>query len=101
MPLGRAVDAVGPVKPSVEPLRRIGCGHLCGQHVARLVVERPGIALRREVAALPAPVGPAACEATEDLAGIRLLCRARIASDGDAALDPVRNAVLGNALGLV
>src|SRR5207249_4103075 len=65
--LGRAVDAVGPVQARIEPLRRVGGAHLGGEHVAHLVVEGAGVPLGGEVAALPAPVGPAAGQAAEDL----------------------------------
>ena len=68
--LGGAFDAVGEVEAGVEPLRAVGRGHLAGEHVARLVVERLGVVFGVEVAVLPAPVGPAAGEAVEDLAGV-------------------------------
>ena len=46
MALGRPVDAIGPVQPGVEPLRRIGRAHLRGQHVAHFVVIGAGIGPR-------------------------------------------------------
>ena len=67
--LGRAVDAVGPMQPGVEPLRRVGRGHLERQHGDELVVEGAGVRFSIEVAGLPAPVGPGAGEAVEDLLG--------------------------------
>ncbi len=70
--LARPVDAVGPVQAGVEPLRRVGRGHLAGQHVAQLVHEGGGVHLVVEIAALPAPVGPGAGEPVEDLLGRHL-----------------------------
>jgi hypothetical protein len=70
--LAGAIDAVGPVQPGVEPLRRVRRDHLLGQHVAQLVEEGGGVFFRREVAALPAPIGPAAGEAVEHLLGAEL-----------------------------
>ena len=67
VPLGRAVDAIGPVYAGVEPLRRIGRGHLVGQHVAHFIVEAPGILLAGKIAALPAPIGPGAGQPVEHL----------------------------------
>ncbi len=69
MALAGTVDAIGPVQPGVEPLRRIRRDHLLGQHVAQLVVEGAGVFLRGEIAALPAPIGPAAGQAVEHLLG--------------------------------
>ncbi len=80
--LARPIDAIGPVEAGVEPLRAVGRAHLHGEHVAVLVVEGAGIGLRREVAALPAPIGPGAGEAIEDLAGIRLAADARLRVEG-------------------
>ena len=67
--LAGAVDAIGPVQAGVEPLRRVRRHHLHGEHVAQFVVERLGIGLGFEIAALPAPIGPGAGEAIEDLGG--------------------------------
>ena len=67
--LAGSIDAVSPVQAGVEPLRRIRRHHLLGQHVAQLVGERARVFFRREVAALPAPIGPAAGEAVEHLLG--------------------------------
>ena len=55
-----------------------GARHLHRQHVAVLVVEGAGVVLGGEVAALPAPVGPGAGEAVEDLAGIGLAAGALV-----------------------
>jgi hypothetical protein len=52
--LRRAVDAVGPVQPGVEPLRAVGRAHLVRQHVRQLVVER----LRRPSAVEVAVLSP-------------------------------------------
>ncbi len=69
MALPRPVDAVGPVQAGVEPLRRVGRGHLSRQHEARLVEIGLGVGLRVEIAALPAPIGPGAGEPVEHLLG--------------------------------
>src|SRR5438046_569350 len=50
--LAGAVDAVGPVQPSVEPLRRVRCDLLLGEHEAQFVVERLGVFFASEIAAL-------------------------------------------------
>ncbi|MDF9789938.1 hypothetical protein M2440_000639 [Methylorubrum extorquens] len=65
--LARPVDAVGPMQAGVEPLRRVRRHHLAGEHEAQLVHEGGGVFLGREVAALPAPIGPAAGEPVEHL----------------------------------
>ena len=101
MALAGAVDAVGPVQPGIEPLRRVRRAHLQGEHGAQLVVEGARILLGREIAALPAPIGPAAGEAVEDLLG-RGLGHAALALGqgregglvGDRAPQPGRDAVL-------
>ncbi len=67
MALARAVDAIGPVQAGVEPLRRVRRHHLHRQHVAVLVEERLRIGFAREIAALPAPIGPGAGEPVEHL----------------------------------
>ena len=67
--LAGTVDAVGPVQAGVEPLRRIRRDHLLGQHVAQLVVEGAGVFFAGEIAALPAPIGPAAGQPIEHLLG--------------------------------
>jgi hypothetical protein len=67
MPLARPVDAVGPVQPGIEPLRRVGRRHLHREHVDELVEEGVGILFRIEIAALPAPIGPGAGEPLEHL----------------------------------
>ena len=72
MPLPRSVDAVGPVQAGVEPLRAVRGAHLAGQHVAHLVQIGAGILLGREVAALPAPIGPGPRHAVKDLGGAGL-----------------------------
>ena len=80
MALAGAVDAISPVQAGVQPLRRIGRGHLPRQHVAQFVAERLGVFLRVEIAALPAPIGPGPGEPVEhlpraDLAGRALVLR--------------------------
>ena len=69
MALPRPIDAVGPVQAGVEPLRRIGRGHLSRQHEARLVEIGLSVGFRVEIAALPAPIGPGAGEPVEHLLG--------------------------------
>ena len=85
VPLGRAVDAVGPVQPGVEPLRRVGCRDLERQHGDEFVIEGAGIGLGVEQAGLPAPIGPGAGEAVEHLFG-RVLALARLVVCGVGAL---------------
>ena len=67
--LRRAIDAVGPMKSGVEPLRRIRRAHLVGQHEAQFVEEGLRVALGVEIAALPAPIGPGAGQTIEHLLG--------------------------------
>ena len=43
MTLGRTADAVGPMEPGVEPLRRVRRGHLVDEHVFQLVLEGFGV----------------------------------------------------------
>ncbi len=101
--LARPIDPVGPVQAGIEPLRRVWRDHLVGEHEAQLVMERPGVLLRREVAALPAPVGPASGEAIEDLLrrcfgsvtlAFRQQGQRRLVGDG--APQPRRNGILFN-----
>src|ERR1700716_4489479 len=67
--LAGSIDAVSPMQSGVEPLRRVRRHHLLRQHVAQLVVEGARIFLGSKVAALPAPIGPAAGETVEYLLG--------------------------------
>ena len=67
MALARAVDAVGPVQPGVEPLRAVGRAHLLGEHVAKLVEEGARILLGGEISGLPAPIGPGSGQPVEHL----------------------------------
>src|SRR5947209_8401164 len=71
MALRRAVDAIGPVKPGVEPLRRVRRADLAGEHQPDLVVKGRRVLLGVEIAAFPAPIGPGPRHAIEDLAGAR------------------------------
>ena len=64
-----AVDAIGPVQAGVEPLRRVRRAHLQRQHGADFVEENLRVVFGIEIAALPAPIGPGAGEAIEDLLG--------------------------------
>src|SRR5262245_6964340 len=70
MALARAVDAVGPMEPGVEPLRAVGRAHLLGEHVAKLVEEGARILLGGEISGLPAPIGPGPGQPVEHLAGV-------------------------------
>src|SRR3546814_5246341 len=79
--LTRAVDAVGPVQPGVEPLRRVRRAHLACQHIAHLVVVGAGVLLGIEIAALPAPIGPGAGHAVEHLLGRSLTDEALVLGD--------------------
>ena len=74
MALAGAIDAIGPVQAGVEPLRRIGRRHLRCEHEAQFVAKRLRVLLAVEVTALPAPVGPGAGEAVEDLFGGNFGC---------------------------
>ena len=105
MPLPRTVDAVGPVQAGVEPLRAVGRAHLRGQGVAHLVVIGPSVRLGREISALPAPIGPGAGEAVEDLPRrglaaepLRLGQLGELRVIGDRAPQEVGNALLPHAL---
>ena len=107
--LGRAVDAIGPMQPGVEPLRRVGRRDLERQHGEELVIEGAGIRFAVEVAGLPAPVGPGAGEAMEHLLG-RALALARLVVCRVGALfglrvrrtppQPFRHVRLGHRLAL-
>ena len=103
--LAGAVDAIGPVQAGVEPLRTVRRGHLHGEHVAKLVVEGLCILLGREVAALPAPIGPGAGHAVENLPRVLLWAEApglgqlgHGAGVGHGTPQPGRNAILLDAL---
>src|SRR5262249_54453492 len=74
-----AGEAVGPVQPRVEPLRRVRRGDLRGEHVADLVVEGLGVGGRVEVSVRFAPVAPRAGQAVKDLAGVSLASEDRTA----------------------
>ena len=105
MALARPVDAVGPVQAGVEPLRRVRRGHLRRQHEAVLVVEGAGVGLAVEVAALPAPVGPGAGHAMEDLSRAGLAAEALLGRQrrervfvGHRAPQPLGHVGLGDLL---
>ena len=78
MALAGAVDAIGPMQASVEPLRRIGRGDLRGEHVAHLVEERLRVRIGVEILALPAPIGPRSGKAIKDLRGGHLAAKALV-----------------------
>ncbi len=99
--LAGAVYAIGPMQPGVEPLRRVRRHHLLGEHVAQLVEEGLGIVLAGEIAALPAPIGPAARKAVEHLPGRELADIALVLGQvgerggvGHRAPQPGRNGLL-------
>ena len=66
--LGGTGEAVGEVEARVEPLRRVGGGHLVGEHVLEFVLEGLGVVGGGKVTLTLAPVPPGAGEAVEDLA---------------------------------
>ena len=101
MALARPIDAIGPMEAGVEPLRRIGRGHLARQHEAHLVVIGARVVLAVEIAGLPAPIGPGAGEAVEHLPGGGLGAQALFLGHGahrrlvgDRAPQEGRNALL-------
>src|SRR6266849_6552277 len=69
MTLARTINAISPMQPGVEPLRRIGRADLRRQHEAEFVIEGAGVLLAVEIATLPTPVGPGAGHAVELLPG--------------------------------
>ncbi len=72
MALAGTINAIGPVQAGVEPLRGVGGNTLGGEHIGKLVAEGEGIFFGREIFALPAPIGPGAGQAIENLACIGL-----------------------------
>ncbi len=70
--LRRPGQSVGIVQSRVEPLRGIRSGHLMRQHVAELIVKRGGVFRRLEVVVRFSPMGPAAGQPFEYLAGVAL-----------------------------
>ena len=76
MTLAGPIDAIGPIEAGIEPLRAVGGAHLHGEHVAELVIEGARILLAREIAALPAPIGPGSGQPVEHLAGVTLAAEA-------------------------
>ena len=69
MPLRRAINAIGPMQTRIEPLRAVGSAFLGGEHEAKLVIKGARIFFSVKIAALPAPIGPGACQAVENLLG--------------------------------
>ena len=67
--LARAVDAIGPVKAGVEPLRAVGRRHLARQHQLHFIEIGACVGFFGEVATFPAPIGPGPRETTEHLLG--------------------------------
>ena len=84
--LAGTIDAVGPMQPGVEPLRRVRRDHLLGEHEAQLVIEGARVFFADEILALPAPIGPAAGEAIEHLLGRELADIALVLGQGGKRL---------------
>ena len=104
MALARTVNAVSPVQPGVEPLRRVGRADLCRQHPAMLVVEGASVVLAVEIPALPTPIGPGARHAMEHFARTLLATISLVGGQGGEgsvvghrAPQPLRHVVVGNA----
>jgi hypothetical protein len=93
--LSGARDAVRPVQPGIEPLRRVRGADLAREHGRHLVVIDERVFLDIEVAVLPAPIGPAAREPVEDLARIAFGLERRVGG-GLGAPQPLGNALFGN-----
>ena len=60
------------MQTGVEPLRRIRRDHLAREHITLLVKEGLRVFFGFEIAALPAPIGPATGEAIKHLLGAHL-----------------------------
>ncbi len=58
------------MQPRIEPLRRVRCGHLPGQHIAELVAEGLGILGRVKIIVRDSPMCPASGQPVKDLPGI-------------------------------
>src|SRR2546430_16338202 len=84
MSLSRPFNAVSPMQPGVKPLGRVRRCHLMNEHVAGFIEEGPCVFLAGKIAGLPTPVSPATRQATENLARIGFMPRARIAGCGPA-----------------
>jgi len=65
--LGRTSDAVGVIEAGVEPLRRIGRGHLGDEHVDQLIFEGLSVFPGREIGVSFAPPAPARGEPANHL----------------------------------
>ena len=102
MPLRFAGDAVGVMEPGVEPLGRVGGGHLVQHHVDQLIVEGLGVFLGIKVTVPLAPVLPTAGKAVNHLldAPFRTGHRTSLfVEDGIALLVQLRNSRLAKILG--
>ena len=75
MSLRRSIYTVCPMKPCIKPLWTIRSGHLCSQHVGKLVVENFCICFTIKIIILPSPISPAPCEAVEHLTTVYLMCK--------------------------
>ena len=103
--LAGTVDAIGPMKARIEPLRRVRRGLLGREHIGELVAEGRRILLAVEIAALPAPIGPGAGETVEDLTRIHFGAESLVFGNtcegvlvGDRTPEPGGNVVLLHAL---
>ena len=67
--LRTALNAVCPMDPRIEPLRRIRSGDLGSQHVTKLFIKRAGIPLACKITGLETPIGPTPRHAVEQLPG--------------------------------
>ncbi len=99
--LRRTGESVRIMQSRVEPLGGIGRGHLVRQHVTELVVERGAVFDGLEIAVGLAPMGPAAGQPSEHLAGVTLPAQHRFAvrsRDRIAGLVPLRHPGLAEIL---
>ena len=77
----RPLNAVGPVETGVEPLRRVGCGHLMRQQIDHFVIENARLLGVKRVG-LDAPVCPASGDSVENLARVGLASKTRVLVHG-------------------
>jgi len=77
--LGRAGSAVCKIEPRIEPLRRVGSGHLLEHHKGHLIIKSRRIVRRIEVTVVFTPILPAARHAVHNLSNRMLTAGYRIA----------------------
>ena len=80
--LRRPINAVSPMQPGIEPLGRVRCRHLPGQHEAHLVTIGLRIGLGGEITTLPAPIGPSPGQPVKHLLGAGFADKALILRQG-------------------